>query len=31
MEYLAGGAVLPYRLVYSACVAVGATVKLDLV
>ena len=32
MEYLAGvRAVLPYRLVYSACVAVGATVKLDLV
>jgi AGCS family alanine or glycine:cation symporter len=32
MEYLAGvRAVLPYRLIYSACVAVGATIKLDLV
>lgn len=32
MEYLLGvRALLPYRLVYSLCVAVGATVKLDLV
>ena len=32
MEYLAGvRAVLPYRLIYSVSVAVGATVKLDLV
>ena len=32
MEYLFGiRAILPYRLVYSLCVAVGATVKLDLV
>ena len=32
MEYLVGvRALLPYRLVYSLCVAVGATVKLDLV
>jgi len=32
MEYLMGvRALLPYRLVYSLCVAVGATVKLDLV
>lgn len=32
MEYLFGvRALLPYRLVYSLCVAVGATVKLDLV
>jgi AGCS family alanine or glycine:cation symporter len=32
MEYLAGvRALLPYRLVYSLSVAVGATVKLDLV
>lgn len=32
MEYLLGvRALLPYRLVYSACVAVGATIKLDLV
>jgi alanine or glycine:cation symporter, AGCS family len=32
MEYLAGvRALLPYRLVYSISVAVGATVKLDLV
>jgi AGCS family alanine or glycine:cation symporter len=32
MEYLLGvRSLLPYRLVYSACVAVGATVKLDLV
>lgn len=32
MEYLMGvRALLPYRLIYSACVAVGATVKLELV
>jgi AGCS family alanine or glycine:cation symporter len=32
MEYLLGvRALLPYRLVYALCVAVGATVKLDLV
>ena len=32
MEYLLGvRALFPYRLVYSCCVAVGATVKLDLV
>ncbi len=32
MEYLLGvRALLPYRLVYSVCVAIGATVKLDLV
>lgn len=32
MEYLMGvRALMPYRLVYSVCVAVGATVKLDLV
>lgn len=32
MEYLLGvRALLPYRLVYSLCVAVGATVKLELV
>ena len=32
MEYLLGvRALLPYRLVYSSCVAVGATIKLDLV
>jgi len=32
MEYLMGvRALMPYRLVYSVCVAIGATVKLDLV
>lgn len=32
MEYLLGvRALMPYRLVYSVCVAIGATVKLDLV